>query len=118
MKKTFPFILSISIVLLFSIGCSRHKNSQEAYIGNWKVTEPTGETYFMSLREDGSSSSTFDGGEFGKWQMKEDHIEIEWTPKTLKLYFNPGSTKPLLENPTQINPNPTPSVAEKVEKVP
>jgi hypothetical protein len=121
MNKFYSFLLMAGFGLLISVGCSKppaKQDTSDGFIGNWKVTESSGEIYYMTLKTNGSSSSTHDGGEFGKWKRKKDHIEIEWFPKTFKLYFNPGSSKPLLENPTPDQPKPSPSVAEKVEKIP
>src|SRR4029434_8584862 len=90
--------------------------SKESYIGNWKLSDTQGNTYYMSLDADGSGKTTRGGGEFGKWEFKQDHIEAEWIPKNLKLYFDPGKTKPLLKNPS--GPPEEISWGVKVNKIP
>lgn len=110
----------LSGMILLSLGCGQRQQqpkseSPDGYVGNWKVDHPTLGTYFMTLNPDGSGNSTRTGGELGKWQSKADYIELEWTPKNLTLYFDPGSSA------AKTNPSLTAegsSVAEKVEKIP
>jgi len=59
------------------------------------MSNSQGDTYYMTLNPDGSGTTTYDGGESGMWQFKEDHIETFWNPKVIKLYFNSGKTTPL-----------------------
>ena len=106
------------MVPLFLCAACGHKQAapigKDAYLGHWKVMQPQLGVYYMTLNPDGSGSSTRGGGEIGKWQFKEDHIELEWNPKNLTLYFNPGESAPK-RNPTLEATGA--STAEKVDQV-
>jgi hypothetical protein len=115
-KKKFVLL---GIFLLFA-ACSRKQassNNLNDYLGNWEVSDPQGQTFYMTLQPDGTGSTTRAGGEFGKWQFKADHIELEWIPKGFTLHFNPGQTVPL-RIPGSSEPNPSPTTAVKVNKIP
>lgn len=109
----------ISSSLLFGNACNAGPKtdaaSPDSYVGNWKVMNPQLGTYFMTLNPDGSGNSTRSGGELGRWQQKSDHIELEWTPKNLSLYFDSGNSAPQ-QNPSV--PANESSIAEKVDKIP
>src|SRR5215813_3374045 len=96
------FFAFLGIFLLLA-GCSKKEASlpsKEGYVGSWKLTDPGGQVYYMTLNPDGSGKTTREGGEFGKWTFRQDHIETEWIPKNFKLYFDAGSARPLLKNPS------------------
>ena len=111
-------ILVLIGVIALPVSCGKKQPepaSQEEYLGHWKVQHPDLGTYFMTLNPDGSGSSTRAGGEFGRWQWKADHIELEWNPKNLTFYFDSGGSAPKDEPSV---PDASSSSAEKVDKVP
>jgi hypothetical protein len=113
-SRVFALLL---IPFFLSPACGRRQAAplgKEAYLGHWKVMQPQLGVYYMTLNPDGSGSSTRGGGEIGKWQFKQDHIELEWNPKNLTLYFNPGESAPK-RNPTVEASDA--STAEKVDQV-
>jgi|GEM_PF-3664328 len=112
------FFAFLAVALLVS--CSQKQQpssppSKEGFVGNWKLEDPRGNVYYMTLEADGSGKTTREGGEFGKWEFKQDHIEAEWIPKNLKLYFDPGQAKPLLKNSPEER---TFSIGSKIDKIP
>jgi hypothetical protein len=120
--KSFPryFFAFLGIFFLFA-SCSHKEElvpSKEGYVGHWKLTDPQGNTYYMTLNPDGSGGTTREGGEFGKWEFKEDHVEAEWFPKKFRLYFNSGKTQPILKNPVAGEEKAGSSVGMKVDKIP
>jgi hypothetical protein len=120
MKSFSKNLLVLLGVFLLLAACSRKQASpvnQDGYVGNWKVSDPQGNTFYMTLNPDGSGTSTRAGGEFGKWQFKADHIELEWMPKDFTLYFNPGQTVPL-KNPSVGQVQAAPTTAVKVDEIP
>src|SRR5215831_8003561 len=104
-------LLLMGIFLLLACGQKQASApSKEDFVGNWKVQNPQLGSYYMTLNPDGSGSSTREGGEMGKWQFNSDHIELEWNPKNITLYFNPGKTTPRKQPSLQAD---APSTAEK-----
>jgi hypothetical protein len=103
--------------LMLGVGCGQRKQpapaSKEDFVGDWKVKHPQLGTYFMTLNPDGSGSSTLTGGELGRWEWKADHIELEWSPKSLTFYFDSGHSAPK-DSPSL--PASGTSTAEKIEK--
>lgn len=86
-------------------------------MGSWKLNDPQGNTYYMTLDKDGSGVTTREGGELGKWEFKNDHIEATWNPKTIRFYFDSGQTQPLI-NPTVVPEKTGSSIGVKVEALP
>jgi hypothetical protein len=119
--KSYPtYVLVFLGIFLLLAACSKKQESppsKEGYVGNWKLTDSQGGTYYMTLNPDGSGKTTREGGEFGKWEFKQDHIEAEWIPKNFKIYFNPGQARPLLKNPS-VKEGVEPSVGTKVDTIP
>jgi hypothetical protein len=113
-----------SVLLLGTVACQSKDlpkpDSPQAYIGNWKVTDPQGQVFYMTLKADGSGTTTREGGEFGTWKIKDEHLESEWLSQRFQIFFEKGKTKPIFTGPavegkTQ---NPQPWVAERVEEIP
>jgi hypothetical protein len=113
------FLIFLGIFLCLA-GCSRKAKSPPSkgdFMGSWKLSDPQGNIYYMTLDPDGRGETTRRDGELGKWEFKGDHIENTWNPKTIRLYFNSGQTQPLL-NPTVVPEKTGSSIGVKVEAVP
>lgn len=110
------------ILLIFGAVACQDKplapiDSPEAYVGVWKVTGPKGQTYYMTIREDGSGSTTRGEGEFGTWKITSEQLEAKWIPKNLQIHFSSGSAK-VPKIPSSDKPSSQKSIAEKVDKIP
>lgn len=123
MKSRYSWFLIL--VLFLGITACRQKalpppDAPEAYVGVWKVTDPQGQVFYMTLKADGSGTTTREGGEIGTWKIKGDHLESQWLPKQFRIYFSEGKTKPLLGGPSVAGKTGggKPWIAEKVEKIP
>jgi hypothetical protein len=102
MKSFSKYLLVVLGSVLLFASCSQKKESpasKEGYVGHWELKDPQGNIYYMTLNPDGSGNTTREGGEFGKWQFKTDHVEAEWLSKNFKLHFNSGESQPLPKDP-------------------
>ena len=117
MKKNFLLLIFLLIDLIACQDKPGTTKIPESFEGVWKVTGPQGQVYYMTLKKDGSGSTTREGGEFGTWKSNGDEIEAKWISKNLKINFSSGSVKvPGLS--TNKAASSQSSLAEKVEKIP
>lgn len=107
----------LSLIFFGLAGCQDKPlpplNSLEAYVGVWKVTDPQGKIYYMTLKEDGSGSTTRGEGEFGVWKINQNHIQTKWVPKNLTIQFSSGSAK--VKIPTSKANSSQKFIAERVD---
>jgi len=120
MRSHPKYLIAFLTLTLLVVSCAKKgdsSRSKQDYVGHWKLTDTRGNIYFMTLSEDGTCKTTREGGEFGTWAFKENHIEAQWLPKTFRLHYDPGSTQPRLT--PSVGPEKSgSSVGTKVEKVP
>jgi len=118
MKKYFGLIF---ILLLAMSACqdksSSASNTFESFEGVWKVTGPKGQIYYMTLKKDGSGTTTREGGEFGTWELNGGDLEAKWIPKNLKIQFSSGSAR-VSNLPSDKVESKQKTTAVKVDKIP
>jgi hypothetical protein len=77
--KSLPWLLLLSAALLAAAGCHNSRSATPFNcIGHWKVSDGAGQTYYITLKDDRTASSTLPHHGEGTWSVEKINIRIVW----------------------------------------
>lgn len=110
------------IAAALALGLMACDQVDSGWAGNWKVADTQGQTFYITLNDDGTAAATRTGGPTaGVWSVVEDTVYISWNNGWKATIVKEGDAfkKSAFEPGVRFSDPPTnTSAAQKVSRVP
>jgi len=85
-------LITFSLILSLFFSCNpkpeEPKTGREEYIGNWRVADGQGKIFFITLHENGTSTSTWKKGDKGTWKIEQGKAIVTWDSGWTDILYN------------------------------
>lgn len=79
MKKISMIVMIFALTVAIFAGRQAVAAEASDFIGTWKLKDTDHSSFNVTLKEDGSCTSTWGVGETGTWKLEGDRVTLSWT---------------------------------------